>query len=431
MLMSRLTVIVLSSLLLCATATSPALGDDITIFGVQPGTTQLTDFLTRGDFAALGEKAKTRGGWTIVTCRASTGDQFTLTSVNGIIRTVDVDVSGFKELSEVLQNRNLGRPIPAHQLPEGAFIGPTVSRLWGFTRTTSGAIVFSRVTAEAAFPLLVRHFSNGPAVSPATSRTPQLGAKLSVVPVDTSPKTSGIQFQDVIPQSLIWEMGFDTGDVLTNFDGQPMNSVDRFHRTLSNGNLRGRHSAEVRRNGRTTMLDLDLPEELARQLSSAVKPVAIAALPPREPKSTAGASARAATFQGITPGVTTEQELLTNPRWGRPLNRDFITDSLSSFQYRVAKYDVRVSVWCGIVQCIDINLNEGAAVTAAMKLFGLQNERPDLSLPLEALAGHPVPATRQPRLYQDKCVVLFVEFPEKRPLVKTIRLYPEDPGSIP
>ena len=257
----RMCIVIASTTLAITNFTPPVIGQSI-LREIEPGVTD-SHFLTdQKPFGPIKKHAKTIGGWDWYQFRPNEDHLVEVTVVDEKIKSIDFVPNGVVQPGALSTKWNLGRLIHASALPVGADIGPPVSRLGEFVRTTSGAIMFLKPeTAGQANPKYavarVRFFDNN---------------------------------------------ALDTGNTKTSAD------------------------------------------EIVK-------------------------------FKQVLPGISKDSDLLNDSTWGRPLERELLTPALSMWKYKIDAFNVDVAVWNGIVQSIDINLNKGASIEAAEKLFGMQNGR--------------------------------------------------------
>ena len=313
----RMCVVIALTILAATNATPAAIGQSI-LRAIEPGVTDSHFLLDQKPFGPIKQQAKTNAGWSWYQFQPNNEYLVEVTVVGKKIKSIDFVPNGVVQPDTLSTKWNLGRLIHASALPVGADIGPPVSRLGEFVRTTSGAIMFLKPETDG-----------------------KANPKYAV---------ARVRFFD--------NNALDTGNKKTSAD------------------------------------------EIVK-------------------------------FKQVLPGISKDSELLNDSTWGRPLERELVTPALSMWKYKIDAFNVDVAVWNGIVQSIDINLNKGASIEAAEKLFGMQNGKLVDVLPIEALSSKLIGEKLQRIKYDDKRVILFVDQSTTRPLVKFIRLFgPDHPGRI-
>jgi len=400
------------------------------------------ELMSRLPFGPIQSSVNTVAGWNIKTFQPATEYAVHATIRDGVVSSLDFVLSPPQPSHAVVGAWRLGGMLPTRSFPVGALIAPVLSRHSDIARTRAGALLVFTPTVDGNFEgeAMVERIRFFASEEPASldahgndANSGRLGAVISKVPPQLARQLEladgqGVLLTHVRENLLVWHLGMESNDVVIEINGEAIRSPQQFSELLAHGDLTKRRSLEVIRNRRHTLLDIQVPRALLNELRTAMdRQVEADPLPDNASTTT---TSRVVTFQGVSPGVTTERELLSNETWGRAESRESITPLLKLWKYQVKGFQVAVAVWGDKVQTIDIQLKKGASITSAERLFGMTQPASDSDLSIEMLAGQPVPADLEAQPYADKRVVLFIDSKTDRPAVRIIRLYAdEDPGN--
>ncbi|MEQ9408666.1 MAG: hypothetical protein RIK87_13100 [Fuerstiella sp.] len=401
--------------------------------------------MSRLPFGPVQSSAKTVAGWNIKIFQPATEYAVHVTIRDGAVSSLDVVFSQPQPFPKVVGTWRLGGLIPASAFPAGALIGPVLSRHSQIARTRAGALLIftpmvDGIPGGEALVERIRIFASedpdsldAPQAGTPQAGTPddRFGAVVSNVPPQLARQLEltdgqGVMLTHVRENLLVWHLGMESNDVVIQSNGEAIRGPQQFSELLARGDLTKRRSFKVIRNQRHTVLDVQVPPDLLKTLRA---PPNSQDVDPLQNNSSIATTSRVITFQGVTPGVTTERELLANDTWGRAESRELITPLLTLWKYHVAEFEVSVATWGDRVQTIDIHLKKGASIASAERLFGMTQPANDVDLSSEMLAGQTVSVDLHRRPYADKHVVLFTDNTASRPVVRIIRLYADDdPG---
>ena len=422
----------------CLFGQSPALE------GISLQNTTRTQLLANRNWGKPSEFIRCYRGWDLFRYRRPDGTKFTVTLVDEKIMSVDLIPAPAMSSEEVFRRFELGRIIPSHALAVAAQIGPAVSPLWDFTRTTSGAYVFSRFEDERERVVLVRFIpSEQPEGTISPSRTneasltnrPRLGISVRTVDALTARQVGGRVGEGLLVTAVASDgaasrAGVRVGDVLLEYDGFTLKDPQQLLSALRANGIQGRHSIELLRGGRHVLVDADFgltqSDQAAGDPMPTLRPEIPVDLPP--PTYLKPDPRRVLEFFGVHAGKTTEGELLGNAKWGTPRDRGWVTTALSIYEFNVNQNVVRATVWNGRVQAIDIDLPDGVTIDQIVDSFRLGKRQREATIPLHARVGAPAGQTLVPWQYDQAQVIVFVEQSGDRTTPRVLRLFGPPPS---
>ena len=136
-------------------------------------------------------------------------------------------------------------------------------------------------------------------------------------------------------------------------------------------------------------------------------------------------------FRGLVPGRTTEAALLADAQWGQPVERASLGGDATALRYKVASYDVTISLRAGIVQTIDVALPPGVSVAQAVRVFRLKDPLPEAPLPPPAQFGPALGPGLRAQQYACARVIVFVEETPSGVTARQVRFYDHAPTGDP
>jgi serine protease Do len=101
-----------------------------------------------------------------------------------------------------------------------------------------------------------RNFSMGPNSAP----SPKIG-----VSVEDRADGEGVLVQDITANSAAEKAGMEKGDVITEYAGKPINSVDELMMVIQENQSKSKVDATVKRKGATKKLELTVPKNLKKK----------------------------------------------------------------------------------------------------------------------------------------------------------------------
>ncbi|MEX0704374.1 MAG: hypothetical protein WD069_19895 [Planctomycetales bacterium] len=147
-----------------------------------------------------------------------------------------------------------------------------------------------------------------------------------------------------------------------------------------------------------------------------------------EPAILAAQQERTLAFAGVSPGVTSERELLANAAWGQPLARAAQADGITAIDFRFTPWPkVTAFVWNQTVGAIDVTPPDGTAPERLAEVLELGSlvavaDRDDL--PAGALGGAPLlPAWQALRCSETPGVAIFFEEAAGAKRARLLRFY--------
>lgn len=142
-------------------------------------------------------------------------------------------------------------------------------------------------------------------------------------------------------------------------------------------------------------------------------------------------------FRGVIPGITSEEQLLTNKQWGEPLSREGSASDSKVFEYHIGKWSKVVAVLRdGIVQAVDAVPPKNTTPQKLAEVLKLGRLTPIETLPTGAQLSLPVDNTWKAVSSSIGPGIMFFEPFADGDQVRLLRLYSPSgsvtlPGSAP
>jgi S1-C subfamily serine protease len=96
--------------------------------------------------------------------------------------------------------------------------------------------------------------------SPSNSSSPKIG-----VSVEDRADGEGVLVNEVTTQSAASKAGIKQGDVITRFGSNAISNVDELMEAISGNQSKSKVDVEVKRNGQSKQLQLELPKNLKKR----------------------------------------------------------------------------------------------------------------------------------------------------------------------
>ena len=410
--------------------------------GVTPGVTRAAFLLDSPTWGSPDQQQIVDSSWRLWIYERADPGRIEVLLQHDLVQTIDVMPAESLAPREAVATFQLGDLIPAHRLPVDALLGPFLPRTLVFHRTSADAIVFCGASATEGSVQQIRFFRasavEGTPPSPIRREPVRIGVNVREVTADVARRFgvapgSGLLITSVTPGMPADEMRLRVNDILVEYDGNPIRDLASLQRILQQIGIEGRHSLEIVRSRNRAIMDIYFPEtdlpgggvaespSMTESDLDRVAPVVEAdARLSREPTPALG-------FLGVTPLATKEGELLSNRQWGTPRETTVVTNSLSLLHYAIKKYDVRVSVWNGRVQTLDILLPDDVRESQMVRGFGLGPRRDVRESPPESLVGTKTEPSWKAQYYQDYRVILFLEGAGEDPVARLVRFFGQPP----
>ncbi|MBI1904162.1 MAG: carboxy terminal-processing peptidase [Planctomycetia bacterium] len=115
-------------------------------------------------------------------------------------------------------------------------------------------------------------------------------------------------------------------------------------------------------------------------------------------------------FKGVTPGTTTERELLSNRAWGQPKMRTTRESGDVQLEFDLRGYALTaVTLRGGTVQTIDVALTQGTKREDVAAALTLGHPLETKELPAAAKIGVEIPGACEPVRHSAGCVIVFAD----------------------